>query len=379
MAENENGQEKTEAPSSKRLQDARERGDVPRSLELNTAVMLMVSAVSLLAVGKGMGEHLAQLLSGGLQLSREQVFGGDAMLAALGGQLLQGLSILLPLLLILLVTAFIPPLLMGGFAASAQSLVPDLRRINPMAGFKRLLGWNGLAELAKSIAKMALVVIVGWGYFHGLLPELLAIGELSLEGAIAQSFKWVGRALLVTSAALILVAAVDVPFQIWQHRRKLRMTREEVREEAKGSEGNPEIKGRIRRLQREMAARRMMAEVPRADVVVTNPTHFAVALKYDENKMNAPRVVAKGTDLVAARIREIAAEHGIPMFAAPPLARALYRTTELGQEIPAGLYLAMARVLAYVYQLRLAIGAGEPAPPPPRDIEVPDEFESGRT
>jgi flagellar biosynthetic protein FlhB len=377
MAENENGQEKTEAPSSKRLQDARERGDVPRSRELNTAVMLMVSAVSLLAVGKGMGERLARLLSGGLQLSREQVFGGDTMLAALGGQLLQGLIILLPLLLILLVAAFIPPLLMGGFAASAQSLVPDLQRINPMAGFKRLLGWNGLAELAKSIAKMALVVIVGWGYFHGLLPELLTIGELSLEGAIAQSFKWVGRALLVTSAALILVAAVDVPFQIWQHRRKLRMTREEVREEAKGSEGNPEIKGRIRRLQREMAARRMMAEVPRADVVVTNPTHFAVALKYDENKMNAPRVVAKGIDLVAGRIRLLATEHGVPLVAAPPLARALYRTTELEQEIPAGLYLAMARVLAYVYQLRLAISGGGSVPPPPGDIEVPEEFEAG--
>lgn len=377
MAENENGQEKTEAPSSKRLQDARERGDVPRSLELNTAVMLMVSAVSLLAVGKGMGERLARLLSGGLQLSREQVFGGDAMLAALGGQLLQGLIILLPLLLILLVAAFIPPLLMGGFAASAQSLVPDLQRINPMAGFKRLLGWNGLAELAKSIAKMALVVIVGWSYFHVLLPELLNIGELSLEGAIAQSFKWVARALLVTSAALILVAAVDVPFQIWRHRSKLRMTREEVREEAKGSEGNPEIKGRIRRLQREMAARRMMAEVPRADVVVTNPTHFAVALKYDENKMNAPRVVAKGADLVAARIRLLATEHGVPLVAAPPLARALYRTTELEQEIPAGLYLAMARVLAYVYQLRLAISGGGPVPPPPGDIEVPEEFEAG--
>ncbi|MFZ2207367.1 MAG: flagellar biosynthesis protein FlhB [Porticoccaceae bacterium] len=376
MAENENGQEKTEAPSSKRLQDAHERGDVPRSRELNTAVMLMVSAVSLLAVGKGLGGRLAQLLSGGLQLSREQAFGGDAMLAALGGQLLQGLIILLPLLLILLVAAFIPPLLMGGYAASAQSLVPDLQRINPMAGFKRLLGWDGLAELAKSIAKMALVVIVGWSYFHALLPELLTIGELSLEGAIAQSFKWVGRALLVTSAALVLVAAVDVPFQIWRHRSKLRMTREEVREEAKGSEGNPEIKGRIRRLQREMAARRMMAEVPRADVVVTNPTHFAVALKYDENKMNAPRVVAKGTDLVAGRIRLLAMEHGVPLVAAPPLARALYRTTELEQEIPAGLYLAMARVLAYVYQLRLAISGGGPVPPPPGDIEVPEEFEA---
>lgn len=379
MAENENGQEKTEAPSSKRLQDARERGDVPRSRELNTAVMLMVSAVGLLAVGKGMGERLARLLSGGLQLSREQIYGSDAMAAALGSLLLQGLILLLPLLIILLVAAFIPPLLMGGFAVSAQSLVPDLQRVNPMAGFKRLLGWNGLAELAKSVAKMALVVIVGWGYFHGLLPELLNIGELSLEGAIAQSFKWVGRALLVTSAALILVAAVDVPFQIWQHRRKLRMTREEVREEAKGSEGNPEIKSRIRRLQREMAARRMMAEVPRADVVVTNPMHFAVALKYDENKMNAPRVLAKGADLVAARIRLVAAEHGIPLFAAPPLARALYRTTELGQEIPAGLYLAMAKVLAYVYQLRMAVGAGEPAPPLPGEIEVPDEFEPGRT
>jgi flagellar biosynthetic protein FlhB len=376
MAENENGQEKTEAPSSKRLQDARERGDVPRSRELNTAVMLLVSVGGLLAVGHGMGEALARLLSGGLQLSRAQIHGSDAMAATLGHLLFQGLVLLLPLLAILLVGAFIAPLLMGGLAVSAQSLVPDLQRINPLAGFKRLLGWTGLAELAKSVAKMVLVVAVGWGYFRGVLPELLSIGELSVEGAIAQSFKWTWRALLATSAALILVAAMDVPFQIWEHRRKLRMTREEVREEAKGSEGNPEIKGRIRRLQREMAARRMMAEVPRADVVVTNPTHFAVALKYDENKMKAPRVLAKGTDLIAAQIRLVAAEHAIPLFAAPPLARALYRTTELGQEIPAGLYLAMARVLAYVYQLRLAIGAGAPAPPPPGDIEVPEEFDA---
>ncbi|MGB5145949.1 MAG: flagellar biosynthesis protein FlhB [Porticoccaceae bacterium] len=374
MAENENGQEKTEAPSSKRLQDARERGDVPRSRELNTAVMLLASACGLLAVGHGMGEGLARLLSSGLRLSREQIYGSDAMAATLGHLLFQGLIVLLPLSLILFVAALMAPLLMGGFAVSAQSLVPDLQRINPSAGLKRLLGPTGLAELAKSVAKMALVTIVGWSYFHGLLPELLNIGELSVEGAIAQSFKWVARALLVTSAALILVAAIDVPFQLWLHRRKLRMTREETREEAKGSEGNPEIKGRIRRLQREMAARRMMAEVPHADVVVTNPTHFAVALKYDENKMNAPRVLAKGADLVAAQIRLVAAEHHIPLFAAPPLARALYRTTELGQEIPAGLYLAMARVLAYVYQLRLAIGAGAPTPPPPGDIEVPEEF-----
>lgn len=378
MAENENGQEKTEAPSSKRLQEARERGDVPRSRELNTAVMLMASAAALLAVGRGMGERLARLLGGGLRLGREQIFASDAMVAALGNLLLQGLYILLPLLGILLVAAFIPPLLMGGFAASPTALTPDFQRVNPLAGLKRLLGWNGLAELAKSVAKMTLVAAVGWGYFHGLLPELLNVGEASLEGAIAQSCKWVARALLVTSAALILIAAVDVPFQIWQHRQRLRMTREELREEAKGSEGNPEIKGRIRRLQREMANRRMMAEVPKADVVVTNPSHFAVALKYDENRMNAPRVLAKGADLIAAQIRQVATEHGVPLFAAPPLARALYRSTELGQEIPAGLYLAMARVLAHVYRLKVAATTGEPPPPPPDAIEVPDEFADGR-
>lgn len=378
MAENENGQEKTEAPSSKRLQEARERGDVPRSRELNTAVMLMASAAALLAVGRGMGERLARLLGDGLRLGREQIFAGDAMVAALSSLLLQGLYTLLPLLGILLVAAFIPPLLMGGFAASATSLTPDFQRINPMAGLKRLLGWNGLAELAKSIAKMALVAAVGWGYFRGLLPELLNVGEAGLEGAIAQSCKWVARALLVTSAALILIAAIDVPFQIWQHRQRLRMTREELREEAKGSEGNPEIKGRIRRLQREMANRRMMAEVPKADVVVTNPSHFAVALKYDENRMNAPRVVAKGADLIAAQIRQVATENGVPLFAAPPLARALYRSTELGQEIPAGLYLAIARVLAHVYRIKVAAATGEPPPPPPDAIEVPDEFADGR-
>jgi len=374
MAENETGQEKTEQPTGKRLQDAREKGQVPRSRELSTTVILLAGGGALLVLGGALGQDLAQSLVAGLSLERSVLFEPEQAVHQFAVHLSAAFWMLVPFLAVLLAAVFIPPMVVGGYSISSQAMVPDITKLSPISGLKRLFGVQGLAELAKSAAKIALIVAAAWIVIGGMIHELMSLGALPVEAAIARSFELVGWAFLAISAVMILVAAADVPFQIWHHKRKLKMTKKEVKDESKTTEGNPETKGRVRRVQQEMAMRRMMAEVPTADVVVTNPTHFAVALKYDEQNMNAPRVVAKGADLVASHIRSIAQEHQVPLFAAPPLARALYYSTEVDQEIPAGLYLAVAQVLAYVYQLNVSIYGNGREPQPPADLDVPDEF-----
>lgn len=374
MAEQESDQERTEAPSAKRLQEARERGDVPRSRELGTAAMLLAGSGALLVLGAGMGGRLAALFRHGLALTPERIFAENALTQALGEAWSAALWLLLPFAAVMLVAALVPTLALGGWVWSGQALTPNWSRIDPLAGLRRLLGAQGLAELGKALVKIGLVSGLAWALFDGLVAQVAALGQRDLQGAIAGSFALAGWVLLKLSAALVIVAAVDVPLQFWQHRRKLHMTRQELREEGKHTEGNPEVKGRVRQLQRELANRRMMAEVPKADVIVTNPEHFAVALRYDPRGTGAPRVVAKGTDLVAGQIRALASAHRVPLFAAPPLARALYYSTELNREIPAGLYLAVAQVLAYIYRLRTSAAAGAEPPVPPEDLDVPDEF-----
>lgn len=374
MAESESDQERTEEPSAKRLQDAREKGDVPRSRELATAAMLLAGSGGLLVLGPAMGDRLADIFRNGLALTPERMFAEHAMTAALGAAWSDALWSILPFVTVMFIAALVPSLALGGLVWSSQALTPNFSRVNPLSGFKRLLGVHGITELGKAIAKMGLVGGVAWALFDGVLDRVLALGDQDLQGAIAGSIELVGWVLLKLSAALVAIAAVDVPLQFWQHRRKLRMTRQELREESKQSDGNPEVKGRIRQLQRAIANQRMMAEVPKADVIVTNPEHFAVALRYDPSGMGAPRVVAKGVELMAAQIRTIGNAHRVPLFAAPPLARALYYTTELDQEVPAGLYLAVAQVLAYVYQLRAHAQEGGAAPEAPAALEVPEEF-----
>ncbi len=374
MAENENGQEKTEQPTGKRLADAREKGQVPRSRELNTTVMLMAGASALLVFGGSLGEGLAKMMTEGLTIQRNLIFDAEVLPHVLGQDLLSALVLILPFIAVTLAATFAPPMLIGGFSVSAEAMMPQFGRLNPIAGVKKLFSTNGLMELAKSLVKVVLVVGTSYLVIGHVFGDLMGIGNLSVQGAIARSFQIVGWSFFSISCCLILLAAVDVPYQLWHHKHQLRMTKKEVEEEAKNTEGNPEVKGRIRRVQQEVAMRRMMAEVPAADVVVTNPTHFAVALKYDDQNMGAPRVVAKGADLVAGQIRTIARENNVPLFAAPPLARALFYSTELEQEIPAGLYLAVAQVLAYVYQLKVSIYGSDSRPEPPTDLDVPEEF-----
>ncbi|MGH8300278.1 MAG: flagellar biosynthesis protein FlhB [Steroidobacteraceae bacterium] len=361
----ENDQERNEKPTAKRLEKAREEGQVPRSPELSAAAVLLITAGGLHFFGSAMGATLFDIMRSGLTPGAATALDPGMALSMAGAEMLRALIACAPLLGLTMVAALIAPLALGGWNFSLEALAPNFTRLDPIAGFGRFFSARGAVELVKAFAKFLVVGIVAVAVLHKQAPQLLALGAVPLHEGIAQAADLTSDALLAVSAGLALIAAVDVPWQLWQHSKKLSMTREEVREEYKESEGSPEVKTRIRRTQREMARRRMMQEVPKADVVVVNPTHFAVALRYDEGRMRAPLVIAKGTELIAARIREIATEHTVPIFEAPPLARALYHNVEIGGEIPAPLYVAVAQVLTYIYQLKAARTSGARPPEPP--------------
>lgn len=372
MAEQDKSQERTEQATPKRRQDARKKGQAPRSRELNTTAVLLAGAGTLVLFGGAIGEGIAAIMIDSLSPSRELAFDAPLLPTVFGQSAMVALALLLPLFAAVLVAALAGPAMLGGLVFSAQALQPKLEKLNPIAGLKRIFSLNGLMEFAKTLAKFVVVTGAGLLVLRHIAPDLLMAGEASIETAVpglAAAAAWV---LVVLASVMLLIAAVDVPFQLWNHSKQLRMTRQEVRDEMKETEGRPEVKGRIRRLQMEMAQRRMMMAVPEADVVVTNPTHYSVALKYDPDGMAAPRVVAKGADQIALKIREVAAASGVPRVEAPPLARALYFTTRLDEEIPAELFLAVARVLAWVYQLKAA--AGTAPPPQPEGLDVPDHL-----
>lgn len=373
MAED-SGQERTEEPTAKRQKESREKGQVARSKELNTLAVVMVAAVGLLMLGPRLAQRLMDLMVYNFSIEREALYNTDSMGLHLLSSLNHGFSGLAPLLFMLLVAALVGPVLLGGWLFSAKLLAPKGERLNPLAGLKRMFSIKALVELLKALAKFLVVLVMALVVLNMRTDDLLALGNEPLPTAIAHSAWVLGTSLVLLASALILIAAVDVPFQIWDNKQKTKMTKQEVRDEYKDSEGKPEVKSRVRQLQREMAERRMMGEVPKADVVITNPTHYAVALKYDPVQSGAPVVVAKGADFLAQKIREVATEHDVIVLESPPLARAVYYSTELEQPIPAGLYLAVAQVLAYVYQIRqFQQGKGQrpgpmPEPPIPEDL-----------
>jgi flagellar biosynthetic protein FlhB len=257
---------------------------------------------------------------------------------------------------------------------SLQAMQPKLSKLDPIKGMKRIFSVKGLMEMVKSLGKFLLVAVATVALLKAWAGDLIRLGDLGVEQSLGQAMNLVAWSALLLSSTLILMALIDVPFQLWQHKRDLKMTQQEVRDEYKETEGKPEVKGRIRQMQREIAQRRMMAEVPQADVIVTNPTHYAVALRYDPERMQAPLVVAKGKNLIAANIREIGAAHQVPLIEAPVLARAIYFNTEINQQIPAALFLAVAQLLAYVFQLHAYREDGGDIPKPPEEYPVPDEL-----
>jgi flagellar biosynthetic protein FlhB len=365
MAENENGQDRTEQPTQKRLDEARKSGQVPRSRELTTAAVVLVAGLGLRFSGAAMSAGFATLMKSGLTLTREQALDENLLLPNLVALAWHGLVVTGPIFGLTLVAALLSPLAIGGWNMSFTALVPNFSRLNPIEGLQRVFSLRGVIELAKAYAKFLLVGFIAVVFLRAKTPELLSLGDEPLNVAMAHAVNLTGSALLALSASLAIIAGVDVPLTLRQYMNQLKMSRQEVRQEHRESDGSPEVKGRIRRMQQDLARRRMLQEVPTADVVITNPTHYSVALRYDEKRMRAPIVVAKGVDEVAANIRKIAVENKVPVFEAPPLARVLFRDVDLNAEVPASLYVAVAQVLTYVLQLRNPIIQGSARPVPP--------------
>lgn len=373
MAED-SGQEKTEQPTAKRLDESRKKGQIARSRELNTFVILVAGSSSLLILGEQMGNGLRSLMQNQFLLSREVIFDPVSPVIYFKQVMIEGLMIVAPFIAVMVVAAIVAPISLGGWNFSIEALQPKLEKLDPIKGLGRIFAVRGVVELIKSILKFLLVFAVVVVLYKLYFKEFLGLGAEPLQQAIGHALKLIAVSFLLLSSVLILVVIIDVPFQLWDHNKKMKMTKQEVKDESKETEGNPEVKGKVRQLQMEMAQRRMMDEVPKADVIVTNPTHFAVALRYEQHSNGAPKLVAKGTDLVAAHIRNLATGADVPLIAAPGLARALYYSTNLGKEIPQGLYLAVAQILAYVFQLKTAKQHGWDEPLPPVDVSIPDEF-----
>ncbi len=374
MAE-ESGQEKTEEPTGKRLEEAREKGQVPRSRELTTVLVLIISAVMLFFIGENIVADLAEVMNQSFSFTRKELFDPMAMIH----HFIHTIDIMLWDLGIFLaataIAALAAPALIGGWNFSTQAMAPKGERMDPIKGLKRIFGPQGLIELAKALGKFILIGAISTAILWSLRDQLLTLGRQEVEVAMADLGYLTLWVFLAITASLILIALIDVPFQLWNHTRQLRMTKQEVKDEMKSTEGSPEVKGRIRRMQIQLSQQRMMQDIPTADVVITNPTHYAVALKYDQAGSAAPIVVAKGADLISQQIRMVAESNNVPILSAPPLTRAVYYSTEIGEEIPSGLYIAVAQVLAFVFQLRRYQKQGGNKPHlNTEDLPIPEEL-----
>ncbi|MFJ2686592.1 flagellar biosynthesis protein FlhB [Pseudomonas sp. NPDC087342] len=375
MAESESGQDKTEDPTDKRKKESRDKGEVARSKELNTLAIMLVGSAALLIFGGALAQDMMELMRINFTLPREVIMDQKSMANYLlhSGQI--GLWAIQPIMISLVLAAIIGPISLGGWLFAFGSLAPKFSRMNPLSGLKRMFSTKALVELLKAFAKFIIVLFVALAVLSSDIDDLQRIAHEPLELAIIHSLQVVGWSTLWMACGLIIIAAVDVPVQLWESHKKLLMTKQEIRDEHKDQEGRPEVKQRIRQLQREMSQRRMMAAIPDADVVITNPTHYAVALKYDPEKGGAPMLLAKGSDFLALKIREIAVANEVLLLESPALARSIYYSTELDQEIPGGLYLAVAQVLAYVYQIRQhRAGKGKRPDPLKDDLPIPPDL-----
>ncbi|WP_283131258.1 flagellar biosynthesis protein FlhB [Enterovibrio norvegicus] len=375
MAEND-GQERTEDATPRRREQAREKGQVPRSRELASVAVLVLGSVALMWFGGGLGEALLEVMRKFFSLTRDEIFDVTSL-----GNIIYGaiFHLVLPLMLILMmlfVAGLVGAAALGGVSFSWEAARPKLSKMSPLQGIKRMFGKQSMVELIKSILKVALVSSVAFYLMWASLEDFFQLNIETFPGNLFHALDILLNFVLLISCSLLVVVAIDVPFQIWQHNDQLKMTKQEIKDEYKDTEGKPEVKGRIRMLQREMAQRRMMSEVPSADVVITNPEHYSVALRYDSKIDKAPVVVAKGSDFLALKIREIAAVNDIMIVPAPPLARAVYYSTELEQQIPDGLFAAIAQLLAYVFQLKqYKKGRGrKPKPLVEQQMPIPTEL-----
>jgi len=374
MAENKDGQDKSEQPTGKKISDAREKGQVTRSRELSTLVMMILSAATLIVIGGDIIRGLMKILEASFTVERSKIFDTQTMIFAARDYIIEGMWVIAPFFVVMIIGAILSALPVGGMNFSMKAMAPKASKLNPLSGLKRIFGRKGLVELLKAIGKVTVIGFVAVVILSAKADIFIKVGYqdvfVALE-TVGSELVWI---FLLMSLSLIVISLIDVPFQLYDARQQLMMTKQEVKDEGKQQEGSPETKARIRQAQRQMAQRRMMENVPEADVIITNPTHYAVAVKYDASMASAPRVVAKGADVVAARIKEIAQEHKVPILSSPALARAIYYHTELEQEIPAGLYEAVAKILAYIYQLKTKPGTDFSKPLTLEDVSIPEDL-----
>ena len=367
MAEHDSDQDKTEEPTARKLRKAKEEGQVARSIELPAAAVVIGSFLLILMMGGWLMTRLADLFAGSFMFNTKTLAKPELLPVALGDSLQQAFVLFIPLILLTILLAVVASGLTGGYFISLKAVAPKASKLDPMQGFKRMFGMHAVVELGKAILKFVLVTAVLWASIAANTDTLVAIGRMALEPALWAAGMMIAKSALWVALSLAVIAMIDVPFQKYEFLKRMRMTKQEIKDEMKDIEGRPEVKAQIRRRQREMSNARMMQRVKDADVVITNPDHFAVALEYDPAGDGAPVLVAKGTDFMAQNIREEAARHGVQVFAAPPLARALYFTTELEQPVPEPLYHAVAQVIAYVFGLEATQpGRGQIQKPEPQ-------------
>ncbi|GIC78041.1 flagellar biosynthesis protein FlhB [Moritella sp. F3] len=374
MAEKD-GQEQTEDATEKKLTQAKEKGQVVRSKELATTLVLTATGAAFLAFGDALARALVTNMTRLFQLTREEVFNPEVLIEIVKVSMKPLFWPLFGIMIIGFFAGIIGNIMMGGMVFSGESIRPKASKMSPKAGLKRMMGAQAMVELIKSIAKVAVVVTIA---LMVLKNEFLQIMEFSLQPlhiSIIESLSFLTDVFIWLCASLIVIVAIDVPYQYWKHAKELRMTKQEVKDEMKDVNGNPQLKGKIRQMQMEVSQRRMMGNVPDADVIITNPTHYSVALKYDKSGSSAPTVVAKGVDQTAFRIREMAKANQVPILESAALTRAIYHTTEVDDPIPEGLFIAVAQILAYVYQLeQFKQRKGNRPKPLPKSMDIPDDL-----
>jgi len=366
------GQERTEEATPKRLQEARQKGQIARSRELSTMAVLMMSAAAILLTGDDTINSLMEIMRGQFDLQHVDLKSTTVLTDRLQLQTSDAMMAMAPFAGLVLIAALLSPTVVGGWIFSVESFSFKLEKLDPIKGMSRIFSLKSLIELIKALLKFILVLSVSMAILYGNLGDIFSVGNMDIEPAISKTSSMLIWSFVIISSSMIVIALIDVPFQLWDHNRQLKMTRQEVKEEYKQTDGNPEIKRHLRERQREISSRRMMEQVPKADVIITNPTHYSVALRYDQKTMSAPIVVAKGRDLIAFQIRNIANANDVPIVSAPPLSRALYYSTDIDHEIPSGLFMAVAQVLAYIYRLKNNIVIKDK--PEFENMEIPDEY-----
>ena len=374
MAESDSG-EKTEEPTAKKLTDARKKGQIARSKDLGTMFVLVGSGFAMLVMGSSLVEGLSLMMKRLFSLSRREVMDVNAIFNVIANSIPLVVTPILWIFFIIIIAAFIGNTMLGGMSFSWAAMAPKASRLSPAAGFKRMFGVQAAVELIKSILKFFVVFIVAFLLLTGLFEQILGLSLEVMPTNFDHAVNMLLWMFLTLALSIGIIAVIDAPYQVWNHTRQLKMTKQEVKDEHKNTEGNPEVKGRIKRTQYEMSQRRMMGEVPNSDVVITNPTHYSIALKYDADVGGAPKLVAKGIDEMAMHIRTIAKENGVEIVQSAALARSLYYTAEIDQDIPEELYAAVAQVLAFIFQLNEhKKGRARKPIPIAKELPIPEEF-----